>query len=55
MTAQMLFAFTYVPCVSCVGMAYAFDGFISKVFTVASFIFGLIATISYINFIRLIW
>ena len=55
MTAQMFFALTYVPCVACVGMAYAFDGFVSRVFKTASFIFGLAAVISYIIFIGLIW
>ena len=55
MTAQMLFALTYVPCVACVGMAYAFGGSIGKFFKVISFIFGLAAIISYIIFIRFIW
>jgi len=30
MTAQMIFALTYVPCVACVGISYAFEESKSK-------------------------
>jgi len=54
MTPQMFFALSYVPCVACVGMAHAFGGFIGKILTVLSFIFGGIALCSYVVFLLVI-
>tara|TARA_B100000959_G_C14651395_1_gene488511 strand:- start:324 stop:491 length:168 start_codon:yes stop_codon:yes gene_type:complete len=54
MTPQMIFALTYVPCVACVGMAYAFGGSIEKFFKIISFIFGGVALCSYSVFLLII-
>ena len=55
MTPQMVFAFTYAPCVVFVGMSVAFEGKAGKFFKVMSFLFGGAAVLSYIIFIKLLW
>ena len=51
MTPQMIFAFTYVPCVACVGISFAFGGSIGKFFKKVAYIFGVIALCSYSAFL----
>jgi len=51
MTTQMIFALTYVPCVACVGMSYAFGGLRARILKIASLIFGAIALCSYLVFL----